>query len=67
MSFLKSLFKPVGATKVRDQQLFEAQRLALEHEAAAEHHDALATMYRARVERLKQDALLPVSFVGTAK
>lgn len=62
MKFIKSLFQPVGADKVREQQLFEARRLMLEHEAAAEHHEALAIMYRTRVERLQVEP-----GVGTAK
>ena len=53
MKFLKSLFQPVGASKVLQNQLFDARRLQLEHEAAAEHHQALAAMYRSRVERLE--------------
>jgi hypothetical protein len=34
-------------------QLIEAQRYALEHLAAAEHHQALADMYSHRVGRLE--------------
>ena len=30
----------------------EAERMMLEHEAAAEYHGALAAMYRDRIERL---------------
>lgn len=49
----KKLFHRITAAQIREQQLAEADALALEHEAAAEHHDALATMYRARAERLR--------------
>lgn len=50
--FLTDLFRRVTAADIRREQLAEAEALALEHEAAAEHHDALATMYRHRAERL---------------
>ncbi len=46
-------FKMPSAEDIRKKQLEEAERASLEHEAAAEHHDALATMYRGRVERLR--------------
>lgn len=49
---IMSMFGKVNADAVRADQLEEAERLALEHEAAAEHHAALATMYQARVRRL---------------
>lgn len=35
--------------------LEEARMAALEHESAAEHHAALATMYRERVRRLQAE------------
>ncbi len=47
------LFKPVKPEKVRAEQLYEAQRLLLEHAAAAEHHQALADMYAKRIQRLE--------------
>jgi hypothetical protein len=43
------------AADIMAQQLFEAQREAVAHEAAAEHHEALAMMYRGRVERLQRE------------
>jgi len=46
-------FAPTNPEKVREQQLYEAKRLQLEHAAAAEHHKALADMYAARIERLQ--------------
>jgi hypothetical protein len=33
--------------------IYEAERLALQHHAAGEHHLALANMYKTRVVRLK--------------
>lgn len=47
------IFRIPTARKIAMRQLEDAERAALEHEAAAEHHDALATMYRGRVERLR--------------
>lgn len=49
------IFKPTNPQKIVAQQRYEAERLRLEHEAAAEHHKALAEMYAARMNRL--DAL----------
>lgn len=49
------IFKPTNPQKIVSQQRYEAERLRLEHEAAAEHHAALAQMYAARIDRL--DAL----------
>lgn len=52
------LFRRILAADVRRDQLIEAERLAVEHRAAAEHHQALASMYAQRAERLtrEQDA-----------
>jgi hypothetical protein len=47
------IFSPTNPAKVRQQQLYEAERLQLEHAAAAEHHQALADMYAARIKRLQ--------------
>ena len=55
MKIIKKFFTPVSAAEVVTTQLYEAERLALEHEASAEHHDALAIMYRSRVERLRAE------------
>lgn len=44
------------------EYLEEALMARIEHEAAAEHHAALAAMYAQRIARLKQqisDALMP--------
>jgi hypothetical protein len=46
------IFKPTAPNKILTQQRYEAERLRLEHEAAAEHHAALASMYIARIQRL---------------
>jgi len=46
--------KQITAAHVAKTQLQDAQRLALEHAAAAEHHLALARMYEARVARLNR-------------
>ena len=48
-----AIFRIHAAQKIAQRQLEEAERLLLEHEAAAEHHDALATMYRGRIDRLR--------------
>jgi hypothetical protein len=44
-------------------QIEDARRAALEHRAAAEHHQALATMYEHRVDPLHSvlDADTPVA------
>lgn len=52
MNLLASLFKPLDHAAVAKAQLNEAARLELEHLAAAEHHQALATMYAQRAQRL---------------
>lgn len=50
------MFTPTSPSKIVQQQLYEAQRLHLEHEAAAEHHKALSDMFKARVARLSAPA-----------
>ena len=52
MKFVMNMFKPTPAATIVNDQLYEAQRKLVEHEAAAEHHAALTEMYRRRVERL---------------
>ena len=50
------LFNPFGrrtAVAIMQDQLFEASLALVEHQAAAEHHHALAAMYDARVHRLR--------------
>lgn len=50
---LKEWFKKEPVALVVQDMIYEAERLALQHHAAGEHHLALATMYKARVARLK--------------
>lgn len=52
-----AIFKRTAVEKVMQDQLYEARRHAVEHEASAEHHAALAKMYRERAQRL--EAQLP--------
>lgn len=52
MKIFTDIFKPTPADIIVHEQLYEAQRKLVEHEAAAEHHAALTEMYRRRVERL---------------
>lgn len=52
---LNSIFRRTTARDIIAQQHDEAEVLALEHEAAAEHHAALAQMYRERMERLRRE------------
>lgn len=60
--FFNVLFHRVPADRVRADQLFEAERLHVEHQAAAEMHSALATVYRMRAERLRRElASAPVA------
>jgi hypothetical protein len=47
-----TIFTPTNPAKIVAQQRYEAERLRLEHEAAAEHHAALAVMYAGRISRL---------------
>lgn len=60
------VFFPVSATQIATKQHRVAQSMALEHEAAAEHHAALAAMYRTRIQRLSNVIPIhpaqPVSF-----
>jgi hypothetical protein len=49
MNWLDRLFHRVPADQVRRDQLFEAERMVVEHQAAAEIHIALAGAYSARV------------------
>lgn len=51
---LQRIFHQPTATEVLEQQLREADRLYAEHIAAAEHHAALAGMYRGRAERIRK-------------
>jgi hypothetical protein len=44
-----------GHTRRAMELLKEAQLARIEHQAAAEHHDALARMYTERVARLERE------------
>jgi hypothetical protein len=52
MTPVADMFKRMPLAKLVDEQLYDAQRQLLDHAAAAEHHAALADMYRRRVQRL---------------
>lgn len=51
---LLKIFARRDSTDVAREQLFEAERLALEHQAAGELHSGLAAIYKQRAERLRQ-------------
>lgn len=61
MKLFTDIFHPKPADDVRREQLFEAERLAVEHTAALEMHAALAGVYRARVERLRRELAVPAT------
>lgn len=66
MNWLKHLCRKTPAS--REAELLTDARMALvEHEAAAEHHDALATLYRHRVERLENSLSLDTRPVVVAQ
>ncbi len=46
------IFAPTNPEKIASQQLYEAKRLLLEHEVAAEYHQAMVSMCRNRIARL---------------
>ena len=50
------MFKRITPDSIARGQLAAARVLALQHEAEAEHHAALAAMYRGRVARLADTA-----------
>lgn len=54
-AYFAHLFHRVPADQVRRDQLFEAERLHVEHLAAGEMHCALAAVYRLRAERLRRE------------
>jgi hypothetical protein len=66
MISIRKIFHRVPAADVMREQLFEAERLHVEHQAAAELHAGLAAVYRMRVERLRT-ALTPVATLRAAK
>jgi hypothetical protein len=50
--FLSRIFRHQSLAEILREQLTEAERLQALHHAAAEHHAALAGMYRGRAERI---------------
>ncbi len=52
---ITKMFEPKPATDVLRGQLREAQRLRAEHEAAGEHHMALAAMCDNRMNRITHE------------
>lgn len=60
------LFRKQTVEQIRQAMMDDAQRMHLEHSAAAEHHQALADMYAQRYERLGGDAVA-VTLYDTSK
>ena len=54
--FIAALLNRESATEIAKDQLFEAERLQLEHQAAGELHSGLAAIYRMRADRLRTHA-----------
>jgi len=52
MNLIPKSFRRLPLSEVLADQLYEAQRLHVEHQAAAEMHAALAAVYRMRIERI---------------
>ena len=50
---IERFFEPPPIHRLMHDQLYEADRLALAHDCTSEYHEALALMYRARAERLR--------------
>lgn len=46
------IFAPTNPEKIASQQLYEAKRLLLEHQVAAEYHTAMVGMCKSRIARL---------------
>lgn len=55
MKLIEKLLNPKQPEDVLREKLFDARRQAIEHEAAFEHHQALAVMYKARIIRIKKE------------
>jgi hypothetical protein len=53
MNAITALFRRKTAAEVEKEQLFEADRLYLEHQAAGELHCCLAEIYKLRANRLR--------------
>lgn len=52
MKIISELFSRTPVELIVNEQLYDAERKLIEHEAAAEHHAALTEMYRRRIQRL---------------
>lgn len=55
MHWARKLFHRQSAREVLAEHLYEAERLQVEHQAAAEMHAALAAVYRMRMERTRRE------------
>lgn len=55
MIHIKSIFKRLSVDDIRREQLAEAERAQVEHQAAAEYHAGMVGIYRVRVERLRNE------------
>ncbi len=53
MKTIFNIFKRQTAADTAREQLFEAERLHLEHQAAGELHSGLAAIYKMRADRLR--------------
>ena len=61
------IFARKTASAVARDQMFEAERLHLEHQAAGELHSGLAAIYKMRAERLRIHTSGQVSRLQVAK
>jgi hypothetical protein len=67
MKLFTDLFQPKPADTVRREQLLEAERLLVEHRAAAEMHVAIAGAYATRIDRLKRELAVQATPLRVAK
>lgn len=47
------IFRPTDPAKIIKDDLYEAKRLLLEHQKAAEYHSAMSGMLKERIVRLE--------------
>lgn len=59
MKLLTDIFHRQTADQIRREQLEEAERLQVQHQAAAELHACMAGIYRVRTERLRGELTSP--------
>lgn len=50
------IFEPTDPAKIVKKDLYEARRLLLEHQKAAEYHTAMTGMLKVRIVRLEAQA-----------